>query len=205
MNEEQFWTLIEYSAHDGRDRDKRARTRWLEAKLAVLRGRAVIDFEVYLDQARCGVDTYDMWGAAHRISGFASSDGFFYFQPWLIGLGRESYRRAAAAPDCLSEMPEVRALAAMPHPWPNAVFPAWEELNYVALHAYQRLNGENVDVRDVIESTGRRLRSSPEPSGARWRIDEDSETRARLPRLAALFPRQARFDRRVPDNGQRAD
>lgn len=63
-----------------------------------------------------------------------------------------------------------------------------EELNYVALHAYQRLHGEDIDVREVIDSQGHRLRFDPEPSGERWRLGDDAEALGRLPRLSKLFP-----------------
>ena len=188
VNVEEFWTLIEYSAHDGRVGDPRARTRWLEEKLALLRGRAIVDFEIHLDQTRRRADTYDLWGAAVRITGSGSQDGFFYFQPWLIGLGREVFDRVVAHPDALAEIPAVRVLATLPRPWPHAAYPGWEELNYAALHACQRLHGEDVDVRDVIESRGHRLRSDPEPSGASWRLGDDTEAPGRLPRLSELFP-----------------
>lgn len=188
VNIEEFWTLIEYSAHDDRVGDPRARSRWLEEKLALLGGRAIVDFEIHLDQTRWRADTYDLWGAAVRITGSGSQDGLFYFQPWLIGLGREVFGRVVAHPDALAEVPVVHALATLPRPWPHAAYPWWEELNYAALHAYQRLHGEDVDVREVIESQGHRLRSDPEPSGTRWHHGDDTEARGRLPRLSELFP-----------------
>lgn len=188
VNVEEFWTLIEYSARDGRAGAPPARIRWLEEKLALLRGRAIVDFEIHLDHTRRRADTYDLWGAAVRITGSGSQDGFFYFQPWLIGLGRDVFDRVVAHPDALADVPLVRELATLPRPWPYAAYPWWEDLNYAALHAYQRLHGEAVDVRDVIESRGHRLRSDPGPSGTRWRLDDDAEARARLPRLSGLFP-----------------
>ena len=39
-------------------------------------------------------DTWLMWGAARIImQGWCSDDGFFYFQPWLVGLGRDAFAR----------------------------------------------------------------------------------------------------------------
>lgn len=37
-----------------------------------------------------------MWGAAWQITqGFCSDDVFWYFQPWLVGLGRGAFARVA--------------------------------------------------------------------------------------------------------------
>ncbi len=195
MNIDEFWTLIAYSGHEGRAGHLWARARWLEDELALLHGEAIIDFEIHLDQTRRRVDTYDMWGAAHRITDSGSQDGFFYFQPWLIGLGREVFDRVAADPDALAEVPEVRVMAETPRPWPDATWPWWEELNYAAFLAYQRLHGEDTDVREVIASRGHTLRWDPDPAGAEWYIDDDAEARVRLPRLSALFPRDEAAER----------
>jgi hypothetical protein len=54
-----------------------------------------------------------MWGAASLITdGLCSDDGFWYFQPWLIGQGQHWYQLAAHNPDNLADIPAVRALAA---------------------------------------------------------------------------------------------
>ena len=190
MNEEQFWTLVETSGRQ--TQNKQDRERWLRTRLTLLRGHAIIDFEILLDATRRRVDTYTHWGALHRIIGFASTDSFFYFQPWLIGLGRDAFERIAASPDQLADIPEIRKLADLPRPWPNAVWPAWESLNYVALYAYQHIAGEQVDVRDVIHSHGQHLLCDPEPSGIAWNFEDDTEVRRCLPRLHQLFPREPR-------------
>jgi len=36
---------------------------------------------------------------------------FWYFLPWLVGLGREYFDRVVADPDALADVPEVRRLA----------------------------------------------------------------------------------------------
>ncbi|MBR7827918.1 DUF4240 domain-containing protein [Actinospica sp. MGRD01-02] len=78
----------------------------------MLRGRAIVDFEIHLKETRHRADTYDMWGAAVRITGSGSQDGFF--PSWLIGLGREVFDRVVAHPDALAEVPVVRVLATLP-------------------------------------------------------------------------------------------
>jgi hypothetical protein len=53
--------------------------------------------QVHLDTARRPIDTYAMWGADSLImDGICSDDGFWYFQPWLIGQGQHWYRLAAS-------------------------------------------------------------------------------------------------------------
>lgn len=56
-----------------------------------------------------------MWGAAYLMcDSLCSGDGFWYFQAWLIGLGREAFELAVADPDNLAGLPEVVRLAGRP-------------------------------------------------------------------------------------------
>lgn len=78
-----------------------------------------------------------MWGAAYLIKdGVCSSDGFWYFQVWLIGLGREAFERAVANPDNLASVSEVLRLAGRPaDDWSLDEWPNWELLDSVASNA----------------------------------------------------------------------
>jgi len=71
------------------------RTGWLQDKLSHASRIHIVDFQAHLDAARRPIDTYATWGAAYQImDGLCSGDGFWYFQPWLIGQGREWYEHA---------------------------------------------------------------------------------------------------------------
>lgn len=84
-----------------------------------------------------------MWGAAHLIcDGLCSDDGFWYFQCWLIGLGRETFERVAADPDALAGLPLVHDLVSRgPNSWADDEWPDWESLDFVAGAAYERVTG----------------------------------------------------------------
>ena len=87
MDIDGFWLLLERSA--GETTGPRQRIRWLEHRLSQLSRTDIVDFQVHLDTARRPIDTYAMWGAASLITDglLCSGDGFWYFQPWLIGQG----------------------------------------------------------------------------------------------------------------------
>ncbi|GLY50019.1 DUF4240 domain-containing protein [Lentzea sp. NBRC 102530] len=175
-----FWVLIEGSCAQGSDRD--TRQEWLAAALAVLPAREVVEFAVRLDEVRRRVDTWALWHAAAVVhGGYCGTDSFFYFQSWLIGLGREVFESVAADPDALAGVPEVRALAARggTHAWSGAQWPEWEGLAYVAAEVV----GE-----DALPAG---LSSDPVPAGVPWDFADPAEIAARVPRLGSLFGKVA--------------
>jgi Protein of unknown function (DUF4240) len=106
MDVDAFWELIERSRQETSDQD--ARLEWLQRQLARQPTAEIVDFQVWLDRARRRADTWDMWGAAYLLcDSLCSGDGFWYFQVWLIGLGRDAFERAVADPDNLASLPEV--------------------------------------------------------------------------------------------------
>ncbi|MFC5747309.1 DUF4240 domain-containing protein [Actinomadura rugatobispora] len=181
MTPDEFWTLLDGSAAAA------DRTGWLTARLARLPAAEIIEFEVHLTAQRRRVDTRLMWGAAWNImEGWCSDDGFWYFQPWLVGLGRDAFERVAADPDALAGLPEVRRLAGRPmKEWSDDEWPQWESLNYVALHAYERATGDDLD--EALEARGLGRVCDAAPEDPRWDYDDPTERRARLPRLTALL------------------
>jgi hypothetical protein len=180
---EEFWTLVERSGVITPDKDDRAE--WLTTQLAEGPLDEIIAFETCLTAARKRVDTWLMWDAAnHVMADHCSTDSFFYFQPWLIGLGRDAFDRVAADPDALAELPEVRELAGRPlSDWADDEWPEWESLNYVALHAYERATGED-GLDDALEARGLDRVCDPAPDGDR---PADDQPAARFPRLTALL------------------
>ncbi|MEO3827700.1 DUF4240 domain-containing protein [Actinomadura sp. B10D3] len=188
MKIEEFWNLIEQSGRD--TPDQRSRTAWLEARLTERRPAEIADFQVFLDRARERIDTHDMWVAADQIFGGAcSSDSFWYFQVWLIGLGRQAFEHAAADPDNLADLPQVTRLAGRPmRDWSEEdEWPWWEELGYVARHAFDQVTGKDEGIYDTLRFRGHHSRSAPEPTGKRWDSTDPAELSKRLPRLSRLL------------------
>ena len=190
MDNDRFWALLERSA--GETTNLRERTQWLEDRLRRSPRTSVEDFQVHLNAARRPIDTYAMWGAANLImDGLCSGDGFWYFQPWLIGQGRHWHEVAARSPDDLSDIPAVRALAGRrPSQWTDAEWPDWEGLAYVANRAHERITGKGDSLHDALAARGHRNPQDPAPTDRRWDFDSLTEIQRRLPRLAGLFPRQ---------------
>jgi hypothetical protein len=176
MDLDGFWALIERSARKKKDQDERAE--WLTGQLAKLSPAAVEQFEILYYGLRDRIDTWHMWGAAVLVCDGASDDGFWYFQAWLIGQGREVFERVVADPDALAELPAVRS---DPDDFD------WEDLDYVACEAYEEVTG-GADLDDALEARGVRLLSSPDPQDEQFDLDDPAEQLRRYPRLTALVP-----------------
>lgn len=175
---EDFWRLVEQSATQ-----RGGRAEWLVRQLATLPVDDIIDFETHLTAQRRRVDTWLMWDAANRImADSCSTDSFFYFQPWLVGLGRATFERVAADPDALADVPRVRSLAGRSFDdWGDDEWPEWESLNYVALRAYELATDGDLDA--ALEARGLARVCDPDPG------DDPRGPAARaalLPRLAAM-------------------
>lgn len=184
---EVFWTLIHQSAAESTSQGER--TEWLTAHLARRPVPEIIEFELHLTAQRKRVDTRLMWGAAWNIlQGWCSDDSFWYFQPWLVGLGRDNFERIAAHPDALAETHEVRRLAGRPRSdWTDDEWPGWESMNYIALYAYDRATGEDHGLDDALEAQGLYRICDAFPEDERWDYDDIEQRRAKLPRLTELL------------------
>ncbi|XVU21981.1 DUF4240 domain-containing protein [Actinoplanes sp. CA-054009] len=183
---DEFWELIHRSAAAG---GKDARTSWLSEHLARVPTTEIVDFELRLTEQRKRVDTWLMWGAARCVMRtWASNDSFWYFQPWLVGLGRDAFDRVAADPDALARLPEVRRLAGPARAeWSHDEWPDWEVLNYVAVEAYRLATGRDDGLDEVLEARGHDRVCDPAPEGEPWDYDDAGQRRERLPRLSELF------------------
>jgi uncharacterized protein DUF4240 len=190
MDIDEFWSLLDRS--DRETDSLRERTGWLEDKLSRAARTHMVDFQAHLDTARRPADTYAMWGAAYQImDGLCSGDAFWYFQPWLIGQGQDWYEHAIRDPDNLADVPGVRALAGRrPREWPDAEWPDWEPLAYVARRACDRRTGQEDSLYYALAERGLRSPHDPAPADRPWDFDNRAEVQRRLPRLAEMFPRQ---------------
>lgn len=113
MDNETFWTLIERSRHE--EAVPAERLEWLMTTVAKLPVPEIVGFQACLEDARLPLDSWELWAAADRIlGGYCSDDGFWYFQAWVIGLGRAAYEAVVADPDSLAEIRELRQLAGGP-------------------------------------------------------------------------------------------
>ncbi|MEH0933241.1 DUF4240 domain-containing protein [Micromonospora sp. CPCC 205558] len=179
-----FWELIEESA------GRADRAGWIERRLAARTPTEIVEFDIAFTSARRRAETWTMWAAGYRImSGLCSADGFWYFLPWLVGLGRDSFDRVVADPDALADVPQVRRLAAMRiDRWTDDDWPEWEALNYVSRQAYDTATGENEGIIDALRALHHEYPEDPAPTGDEWDFDDEAETGRRLPRLSALFP-----------------
>jgi len=181
-----FWALLERSAAETSDQDERLE--WLTATLAAMPPAEVADFAVRLDEQRRRVDTWAHWHAAELIcGGLCSDDGFFYFQAWLIGLGRAVFESVVSSPDALADLPHIRFLALFGgvDDWADADWPDWEGLDYVAGEAFDG------DLESALDSRGVEVLVSPDPAGQHWDFADPAEISARIPRLGALFGKVA--------------
>ena len=130
-----------------------------------------------------------MWGVARIImQGWCSDDGFFYFQPWLVGLGQQTFERVAGDTDSLADVPQIRRLAGRPRSdWSDEEWPDWELLNYVGRNAYERATGEEDGLDNALEAQGLHRTSDADPEGDPRDYDAPDQTLAKLPRLTALL------------------
>ncbi|MFK3984008.1 DUF4240 domain-containing protein [Micromonospora sp. NPDC050397] len=188
MDTDGFWELIERSALRADTPDDRLR--WLTDRLAELPAAEIMDFTLRLDELRRRADSHLLWGAAYRIcGGLCSDDGFHYFQAWLVGLGRDGFERVVRDPDELAELPAVQRLAGRAlRDWAEDEWPSWEELDYVADEAYERITDGSEELDVVLERHGHDVQLTPEPSDERWNPRDPAEVVARFPRLARMFP-----------------
>jgi hypothetical protein len=201
MDIDSFWGLIGRSATATDDPDERLA--WLIDELSKLAPEDIVAFDRHLTEVRRGVDTWAMWGAAYLIcDSLCSDDGFWYFQAWLVGLGREAFERVAADPDELAGVPQIQRLAGRPvEDWADAEWPDWESLDYVASEASERVTGEEyagVDEDEIWDSEGNPRPDPANPDDRRWDVEDPQEAAARLPRISAMFPlspRQKRDER----------
>ncbi|WP_221328728.1 DUF4240 domain-containing protein [Actinoplanes sp. L3-i22] len=180
MDIDGFWAIIEGSR---RGTDPAARGERITQTLAGLSVADLLDFHDHLDEQMGRVDGDLMGEAAALILCGCGDDSFCRFQAWLVGLGRSTLDRVAGDPDLLADEPEVRRLAERhPRDWPDEEYPWFEELEFAAVHEYER---RELDPKDIYAA----VRARDSESSVSRRGDEEVylDPDVALPRLTAMF------------------
>lgn len=185
MDLDVFWELLDQSA--SASSDQRERRVWLTSRLAALPPGDICGFETLLSASRGRVNTFAHWHAAYVVcDGLCSAEDFFGFQSWLIGLGRPVLASVASCPDALAEVPAVRTLLAVgAQSWPDAAWPRWEGLQWVASEAFFAATGRSLGT--ALAALGHVPVTDAGPfTGPVWDLDSPVEAAVRLPRLWEL-------------------
>jgi len=156
MKRDRFWSIIANARTNNPDAPQEG----LRAILRTLSPEEIVKFQDTFDRV-VHDDGYQwgLWGAAYLINGGCSDDCFEYFRYALVSLGEHTYQTAIQNPDSLADV--------------NADFEN-EAFGSVASEVYADKTGREIPLR---------LSGTVEPLGEGWNFDNDSENRARLPRL----------------------
>jgi Protein of unknown function (DUF4240) len=174
-----FWDIIETArASAGQDRPFHES---LTDHLATLTEQDILEYHERFEKMHDALYRYDLWAAAYLIRGGCSDDSFIDFRAGLIAQGREWYQKAAVSPDSLADHP---AVAGARHPLAdNPLF--YEEVNYAASLAFERVSGDEHAFWDALEARG--PRDLLAIMGEDFDFDDDQELRRRLPQLSARY------------------
>lgn len=179
MDADRFWEIIE-TARVSASRDRPFHEA-LTDHLATLTEQDILEYYERFEKIHDALYRHDLWAAAYLIGGGCSDDGFIDFRAGLIAQGYDWYHKAAASPDSLAGHP---AVADARHPLcDNPLF--YEEANYAASAAFQRLSGDEDVFWDALAARG--TRGCFPVLGEDFDFDDDEEMRRRLPRLSACF------------------
>ena len=179
MDIDAFWDIIKAArAHTGPGRPF---DEVLTSRLASLTRQDILAYHERFDQVHAAVYRWDLWAAAYLIGGGCSDDSFIDFRAGLIAQGRDWYEQAMTSPDSLADHP---AAAGAGHPLAdNPLF--YEEVNYAASLAFERVSGDEHAFWDALEARG--PRDLLAIMGEGFDFDDDQELRRRLPQLSARY------------------
>ena len=107
--------------------------------LATRTRQDILQYQERFDEVHAALHLWDVWAAAYPIGGGCSDDSFMDFRAGLIAQGRDWYQKAAASPYSLGGHPA--AASTVHRPWDNALF--YEEVNYAASYAFERVSGDD--------------------------------------------------------------
>jgi hypothetical protein len=188
MDQRVWWGLIEEARGlagdraDDRDLPDDPLVGILTDKLGGLDGPQIIDFDIQLTRVTDSAYRHPLWNAAYLIEGGCSDDGFMDFRAGLVLLGHEVFTHAVADPDSLAAVPTVTRMSREESGWIGC-----EALHYAPKNAYHRVMGETTSFDTAMQTAVESMQRPAVPTGEGWDVEDDDETRRRLPRLAALF------------------
>ena len=171
-----FWDIIEAaraSAGPGRPFHES-----LTDHLATLTEQDILEYYERFEKMREALYRHDLWAAAYLIGGGCSDDGFIDFRAGLIAQGRDWYQNAVVSPDSLAGHPAV-ADDERPR-CDNPLF--YEEVNYAAPYAFERVSGDEHAFWAALKARG--PRDLLPLMGEDFDFYDDQEMRRRLPRLS---------------------
>jgi hypothetical protein len=179
MDTDDFWELIETARASVVA--VRAFHEVLADLLAARTEQEILEYQEKFDEAHQALYRWDVWAAAYLIGGGCSDDSFMDFRAGLIAQGRGWYQMAADSPDSLAGHPAVAAAAG--RPWDSPLF--YEEVNYAASRAFERVSGDDHAFWDALRVRDERD-CTPADMGEDFDFNDEQEMCRRLPRLAAL-------------------
>jgi hypothetical protein len=183
MSEDEFWTVVSEAragvtgSETGADGDAEAVVARVRERLAALGRDAAVGFGLRYDELAARAYDWTLWGAAYLMKGGCSDDAFDYFQGWLVAQGRETWERAVHHPDSLAELGLD----------PDDDYLECEEMLSAGVAAFD-------DDEDYFEALATARARVPAETFTRTTTDEldfdfddETELRARYPRLAAIY------------------
>jgi hypothetical protein len=173
-DDKRFWDVIAVACkHDVEDDFMGEWIGPLVEQLTTLPPELLVRFDRWFDDRTDALYTRDHWGAAYLINGGASDDGFYYWQCWLVGMGKAVYEAALKDPDTLADVvdPDRDDYEA--------------EIYGAARGAWENLGLSEEDFEKASEALGKR--KFQKLAGRSWDFNNDKQVRKHFPRLAALY------------------
>jgi Protein of unknown function (DUF4240) len=176
VHRDEFWATIEQSRRLAITADQVAAR--VVRRLARRPPEEIVSWGRHYDHVAAESFRPLLWAAAYLINGGCSDDGFDYFRGWLVTRGRRTWVNAVADPDSLVEVIPTNRVARLKRViWSLQC----EDMLSVAPSAYERGTGDPEGYWAAAASDDD-PRSAPEDEW--FDFDDESEMRARLPRLS---------------------
>ena len=154
--------------------------------LATRTQQDILEYQERFYEMSAALSRWDVWAAAYLIAGGCSDDSFTDFKAGLLAQGRDWYQKAAASPDSLAGHPAITD--AVHRPWDKPPL-FYEEVNYAAPYAFERVSGDDhgfYDAWDRYSASREQHDRSPVDMGEDFDFDDAQQMRRRLPRLSAI-------------------